>query len=91
MAYRNTLQADALNLVANKLQSSLAVEGEPLGDGLDACRDDGDDLMLAPARRSSLTRRTPALASRSPAGPQVAPEAEALLARASGLLELQRL
>ena len=28
MAYRNTLQADALKLVAKKLQSSLAVEGE---------------------------------------------------------------
>ena len=28
MAYRNTLQADALKLVAQKLQSSLAVEGE---------------------------------------------------------------
>ena len=28
MAYRNTLQADALQLVAKKLQSSLAVEGE---------------------------------------------------------------
>ena len=27
MAYRNTLQADALKLVAKKLQSSLAVEG----------------------------------------------------------------
>ena len=28
MAYRNTLQADALKLVAQKLQGSLAVEGE---------------------------------------------------------------
>ena len=28
MSYRNTLQADALKLVAKKLQSSLAVEGE---------------------------------------------------------------
>ena len=28
MAYRNTLQSDALKLVAKKLQSSLAVEGE---------------------------------------------------------------
>ena len=27
MAYKNTLQADALKLVAKKLQSSLAVEG----------------------------------------------------------------
>ena len=36
MAYRNTLQADALTLVAKKLQSSLAVEGELPEDGLDA-------------------------------------------------------
>ena len=49
MAYRNTLQADALQLVAKKLQSSLAVEGElprmaspPLA---------GCDLVLAVADR----------------------------------------
>ena len=51
MAYRNTLQADALNLVAKKLQSSLAVEGELPEDGLAAYGDDGDDLMLALARK----------------------------------------
>ena len=51
MAYRNTLQADALKLVAKKLQSSLAVEGELPEDGLSAYGDDGDDLMLALARR----------------------------------------
>ncbi len=51
MAYRNTLQADALKLVAKKLQSSLAVEGELPEDGLAAYGDDGDDLMLALARR----------------------------------------
>ena len=51
MAYRNTLQADALKLVAKKLQSSLAVEGELPEDGLAAFGDDGDDLMLALARR----------------------------------------
>ena len=28
MSYRNTLQADALKLVAKKMQSSLTVEGE---------------------------------------------------------------
>ena len=33
MSYRNTLQADALKLVAKKLQSSLAVEGELPEDG----------------------------------------------------------
>ena len=38
---------DALKLVAKKLQSSLAVEGELPEDGLSAYGDDGDDLMLA--------------------------------------------
>ena len=51
MAYRNTLQADALQLVAKKLQSSLAVEGELPEGGLAAYGDDGDDLMLALARK----------------------------------------
>ncbi len=51
MAYRNTLRADALKLVAQKLQSSLAVEGELPEDGLAAYGDDGDDLMLALARK----------------------------------------
>ena len=51
MAYRNSLQADALKLVARKLQSSLAVEGELPEDGLAAYGDDGDDLMLALARK----------------------------------------
>ena len=56
MSYRNTLQADALKLVAKKLQSSLAVEGELPEDGLAAYgrrgrRDDGNDLMMALARK----------------------------------------
>ena len=51
MAYRNSLQADALKLVAKKLQSSLAVEGELPEDGLAAYGGDGDDLMLALARK----------------------------------------
>ena len=51
MSYRNTLQADALKLVARKLQSSLAVEGELPEDGLAAYGDDGDDLMMALARK----------------------------------------
>ena len=38
MAYRNSLQADALKLVAKKLQSSLAVEGELPEDGLGRLR-----------------------------------------------------
>ena len=51
MSYRNTLQAYALKLVAKKLQSSLAVEGELPEDGLAAYGDDGDDLMMALARK----------------------------------------
>ena len=47
MSYRNTLQAEALKLVAKKLQSSLAVEGELPDDGLAAYGDEGDDLMMA--------------------------------------------
>ncbi len=51
MAYRSTLQADALKLVAQKLQSSLAVEGDLPEDGLAAYGDTGDDLMMALARK----------------------------------------
>ena len=51
MSYRDTLQADTLKLVAKKLQSSLAVEGELPEDGLAAYGDDGDDLMMALARK----------------------------------------
>jgi len=51
MSYKNTLQADALKLVAKKLQSSLAVEGELPEDGLAAYGDEGDDVMMALARK----------------------------------------
>ena len=51
MSYRNTLQADALKLVAKRMQSSLAVEGELPEDGLAAYGDDGDDMMMALARK----------------------------------------
>ena len=51
MSYKNTLQADALKLVARKLQSSLAVEGELPEDGLAAYGDDGDDIKMALARK----------------------------------------
>ena len=51
MSYKNTLQADALKLVAQKLQSSLAVEGELPEEGLAAYGDDGDDVMMALARK----------------------------------------
>ena len=43
--YPNTLQADALTLVAVGLQSDLAVEGDLPEHGLAAC---GDDLLLVP-------------------------------------------
>ena len=51
MAYRNSLQADDLKLVAKKLQSSLDGEGELPEDGLAAYGDDGDDLLLALAHK----------------------------------------
>ncbi len=80
MAYRNTLQADALQLVAKKLQSSLAVEGELPEDGLAAYGDDGDDLMLALARKIVAGDEDPgSVESVFEQAQQVAAEAEALL------------
>ncbi len=55
LAYRATLQAQALTLVAKKLKASLAVEGELGGDGLSTFGDDGEDLLMALAR--SLTEQ----------------------------------
>ena len=57
MAYRNTFQADALKLVAKKLQSSQAVEGELPEDGLAAYGDGGDGLMMAPGPQDRQRRR----------------------------------
>ena len=51
MSYKNTLQADALKLVAKKLQSSLAVEGELPEDGL-AAYGDVDVQRLCPPKWS---------------------------------------
>ena len=80
MAYRNTLQADALKLVAQKLQSSLAVEGELPEDGLAAYGNDGDDLMLALARRIVAGEEDAgSVESVFEQARQVAAEAEALL------------
>ena len=80
MAYRNTLQADALKLVAQKLQSSLAVEGELPEDGLAAYGDDGDDLMLALARKIVAGEEdSGSVESVFAQARQVAAEAEALL------------
>ena len=47
MAYRNSLQAAALKQVTKKLQGSLAVAEDRLA----AYGDNGDDLMLALARK----------------------------------------
>ena len=80
MAYRNTLQADALKLVAQKLQSSLAVEGELPEDGLAAYGDDGDDLMLGLARKMVAGEEDAgSVESVFEQARQVAAEAEALL------------
>ena len=51
LAYQQTMQAEALKLVAKKLTSSLAVEGELTEDGLASYGDDGDDLMLSLAHQ----------------------------------------
>jgi hypothetical protein len=53
--YSGTLQAQALALVAKKLKSSLAVEGELVEEGLATHGDQGDDMLLSLAR--SLTER----------------------------------
>ena len=80
MAYRNTLQADALKLVAKKLQSSLAVEGELPEDGLAAYGDEGDDLMLALARKIVAGEEDAgSVESVFAQAQQVAADAEALL------------
>ena len=80
MAYRNTLQADALKLVVQKLQSSLAVEGELPEDGLAAYGDDGDDQMLALARKIVAGEEDAgSIESVFKEARQVAAEAEALL------------
>ena len=80
MACRNTLQADALKLVAQKLQSSLAVEGELPEDGLAAYGDDGDDLLIALARKIVAGEEDAgSVESVFEQARQVAAEAEALL------------
>jgi len=58
LAYRGTLQAQALTLVAKKLNASLAIEGELPEDGLAGFGDDGEDLLMALAR--SLTEQVEA-------------------------------
>jgi hypothetical protein len=58
LAYRGTLQAEALALVARKLKASLAVEGELVEEGLAAHGDEGEDMLLSLAR--SLTEQVEA-------------------------------
>ena len=64
MAYSDTIQAEALKLVAKKLQSSLAVEGDLPEDGLATYGDTGDDVIMALARQlvkgADRTRPVPA-------------------------------
>jgi hypothetical protein len=50
-AYRDTMQATALSLVARKLRSALQLEGETFDAGL-AASDAGDDSLLAMLTRS---------------------------------------
>jgi len=49
--YQKTLQAEALALLAAKMRSALMIEGELPEDGLAALEGDGQDVLLALARR----------------------------------------
>ena len=51
MVYEGTIQTDALKLVAKKMQSSLAVEGELPEEGLTTFGDDGQDLIMTLAKQ----------------------------------------
>src|SRR5947209_9598530 len=51
MMYDGTLQVSALSLIAAKLRASLMVEGDLGSDGLAAFATDGDDLMVALAKK----------------------------------------
>lgn len=56
LAYGETLQAEALALVAAKMRSALMIEGELPEDGLAALDGDGQDMLLALARRLTEER-----------------------------------
>ena len=80
MAYRNTLQADALKLVAQKLQFFPRRRGRVSEDDLAAYGDEGDDLMLALARKIVAGEEDGgSVESVFEQARQVAAEAEALL------------
>ena len=51
MVYEETIQTDALKLIARKMQSSLAVEGDLPEDGLTAFGDDSQDLIMTLAKQ----------------------------------------
>ena len=51
MGYERTIHTDALKLIARKLQSSLAVEGELPDEGLSNYQNDQEDMILALAKR----------------------------------------
>lgn len=51
LVYQDTLQAEALALVAAKMRSALMVEGELTEDGLAALEGDGQEMVLALARQ----------------------------------------
>jgi hypothetical protein len=50
LVYEDTMQSQALTLVATKLEASLAVEGELSADGLSVLADTSDSLVLELAR-----------------------------------------
>jgi hypothetical protein len=51
LVYAQTLQADALGLIAAKVRSALTMEGELPENGLAALEGDNHDVFLALARR----------------------------------------
>ena len=51
MVYENTIQLEGLKLVAKKMESSLAVEGELPEDGLTSFGDDGQDIVMTLAKQ----------------------------------------
>ena len=59
MTYENCLQASALALIAAKMQSSLAVEGELPEEGLSAYGDSSDNLIIMLAKQITGRMRGP--------------------------------
>ncbi len=59
MCYRNTLQAKALQLIAQKMQYSLIIEGELPEEGLAALSEDRNSIVMTLARQ--IAEETPTL------------------------------